>query len=186
MSMIYLGRSYTAKTHTLLRASAPCAPWRSRSTARNIAVLFRFSSFELALPSLIIHANVSLISLIVHLCFIAFLALVLLRDDLDNKVRLGCLRKLLEAHVNIWIHLLEVLVFLTCEETVILAVVLDPVLRLLSYLLVDGRLFNLIGEVLALRVAERREWFRHPSAAQATLASAANVRQFLTQGGLSP
>ena len=53
--------------------------------------------------------------------------LLVLRNDLDNEVRIRPCCKLLETHVDIWIERLKVFELFSCKEAVIFALILDLV-----------------------------------------------------------
>jgi len=98
-----------------------------------------------------------LVALVVHLRVF----LLLINDHLHDEVGIGRLGKLLEAHVNVRIHGLEVLVLFPGEETVILALILNPVLGLLAQLLIHGALLDLILQRHSLCVSARGQRPRH-------------------------
>jgi len=64
--------------------------------------------------------------------------IVMIYENLLDKVRIGSLGKLLESHVDVGVHHFEVFVLLACKEAIVSALVLDTVLRSLTKLLVNG------------------------------------------------
>ena len=68
-------------------------------------------------------------------CIVLRLVKVVFKD-LSYEVRVLSIRKLLEAHVNVWVHHFEVFVLFTSKETIVPTLVLYAVARSLSQLLI--------------------------------------------------